>query len=197
MRTKRLLQASAALALVLSAGALPTPSTRAAAGRVTIMGTNGALVDGYPYGGPAEAEFWLRCREQVATSSPNSDDPRPTDVAGTSPIPTTNGLGAWVIDLGVPKTGVFSATATVAPTRIGPEVPDPTGGKVFPSGSYQLYNYDLDIHFATSTCGDAGAVQTQNPNETGTPTLPARYMIIVLAFNGTGSPAVSVDYTTP
>lgn len=193
MRTNRLLRAGAALVLVLVAGGVSGGPARAAQGTVTITGTNDAVTANYPFGGVAETEFFLRCRERLAAGNAGSGDSIPAEAA----VPITNGQGAWVVDLGSEITGTFSATATVAPAPLGPPLPDPTQ-RLFPSGSYQLYSYDLDIHFATSNCDDAGTTaSTQNPNEVGSPARPARYMIIVLAFNATGSPSITVNYSTP
>lgn len=158
----------------------PQPAV-AGSGSATISGSSTAITAGWR-GTVAGAEFLSRCLASQAV--------------GGSALPASNGAGAYIIDMGAPRTGFAQATARVPSSKIGPPIPDPTR-TVFPSGSFQLHNYDLDLYFVSEQCNQTPSIVTQNPNEAGSITIPSRYVVILLAFNGTGSPSVTVDWRTP
>lgn len=173
-----------AVAVAIAAlGLLMTPSSATMTGTVTISGGNTGITAGWR-ATPAGAEFLAKCFAGQATGQPVSL--------------VNNGVGAFVIDLGAPKSGFVYTSATIAPTAFGPSIPtpDPTG-LIFPSSSLQLHNYDLDLYFVSTQCSQVGQAVTQNSNEVGLITTPARYVVILLAFNATGGTAITVNYKTP
>lgn len=168
----------AALALV----ATPNPAP-AKTGTAVLTGANTGITAGWR-GTVAGAEFLADCLAGQAT--------------GGSAIPVTNGQGAFVVDMGSPRTGFVSTEATIPVRNVGPPIPtpDPTG-LVFPSPTWQLHNFDLDLYFVSAQCSQVGSAVTQASNEAGFITVPARYVVILLAFNATGGPSVTVGYSTP
>ena len=55
----------------------------------------------------------------------------------------------------------------------------------------------VDLYFVSAQCTEVGKAVTQDSNEVGLITTPARYVVILLAFNATGSPSVTVNWSTP
>ena len=176
---------SLAVCAVVAVLGFVAPPARAVAGTGTITGVNTAITAGWR-ATPAGAELLARCGAARAAGT------------GASAVPAANGAGAWVIDLGSDRTGFVSVAAHVGATPVGPALPtpDPTG-LVFQSPTYQLHSFDLDLYFVGSDCMQAGSAATQAPNESGSITKPARYVVVLLAFNATTSPSVSFDYSAP
>jgi len=174
--------ATGAAVLLFAAGGVPA---QAAGGSGTISGANTAITAGWR-GTAAGAEFLSRC---LATATAGN-------VA--SAVPASNGAGAWVIDLGSERTGFVSVAARVPATPVGPAIPtpDPTG-VVFQSPTYQLQSFDLDLYFVNARCTQVGSAATQAANDAGNIATPARYVVVLLAFNATGSPSVTFDYSAP
>lgn len=176
-RARRLIVA----ALIAPALALLAPASPAATGSAMVTGTNTAITAGWR-SAPAGQEFFTRCVQSQAI--------------GGSALPTSNGVGAYVIDMGSPRLGNVSISSPLPVTNLGPPIPDPTK-VIFPSGSMQLHNYDFDLYFISEQCSQVGSVVTQNATEAGPIPTPARYVVILLAFNATGNASVPVTYTTP
>lgn len=177
-----LVSALVVTAALLGPGASPAPAALIfGTGRIT--GANTAITAGWR-ATPAGAEFLARCTAAMAS--------------GGSAVPASNGVGAWVIDLTSDRTGLVSVTGWPLVMPLGPAVPtpDPTG-LVFQSPTFQLYNFDLDLYFVSSGCSEVGSAATQAPNESGDITSPARYVVVLLAFNATGSPTLNFDYWAP
>lgn len=167
---------------VLAALLLVSPSADARAGTAVITGGNTGITAGWR-GTAAGAEFLGRCLATQATGATGQD----------AAIPASNGHGAFVIDLGAPRTGFVYTEATIAVKDFGPSIPTPG----IPPGSFQLHNFDLDLYFVSAQCTEVGKAVTQDSNEVGLITTPARYVVILLAFNATGGPAVTVNWGAP
>lgn len=178
----RVLGAGAALVFFVAAG---QPAARAASGTGTLTGANTAITAGWR-GTAAGAEFLSRCMANATVGS----------VAPA--VPASNGAGAWVIDLGAERTGFVSVAARVPATPVGPAIPTPDPTRlIFQSPTYQLQNFDLDLYFVNARCTQVGSAATQAANDAGSITTPARYVVVLLAFNATGSPSVTFDYSAP
>ena len=179
-RFRALALAGIAVLLVSSA-----PGAQAASGSGTITGAGTGITAGWR-GSGSGAEFLARCVAAAASGG------------AVSALPARNGVGSWVIDLGSDRTGFVSTSAHIAPAPVGPAIPtpDPTG-LVFTSPTYQLHNYDFDLYFVNSSCTQVGHATTQSSNEAGSITVPARYVVVLLAFNATGSPSVGFNYSAP
>lgn len=167
--------------VVFAAVALLAPAGAAVSGTATITGGNTGITAGWR-GSVAGSEFLAKCLASQAT--------------GASAVPASNGVGAWVVDMGALKSGFVYTSSTTPVSTVGPVVPDPSR-VVFPSGSFQLHNYDFDLYFVSAQCTQVGSAVTQDAAETGLITTPARYVVILLAFNATGKTAVDVTYSTP
>jgi hypothetical protein len=159
-----------------------TPAADARAGTAVITGGNTGITAGWR-ASAAGSEFLARCLATQATGNSSQD----------AALPASNGQGAYVIDLGAPKTGFVYTEATIPVKDVGPSIPTPG----VPPGSFQLHNFDLDLYFVSAQCTEVGKAVTQDSNEVGLISTPARYVVILLAFNATGGPAVTVNWGAP